>query len=88
MFQLGQLHLQLAFAGAGVAGEDVQDELGPVEDAAVEIVRDYHAYRYFAEPQAFAARESLRSTAPSQFFSRLTSWFSRSSSRSQKLKIT
>ena len=36
VLQLRQLHLELAFAGAGVAGEDVEDELGAVEDAGVE----------------------------------------------------
>ena len=32
VFQLGELDLKLAFAGAGVAGEDIQNELGPVDD--------------------------------------------------------
>ena len=34
VFKLRQLHLQLAFAGAGVAGKDVEDQLGAVEHAA------------------------------------------------------
>ncbi len=34
VLELRQLHLQLAFAGAGVAGKDVEDELGAVEHAA------------------------------------------------------
>ena len=34
VFELRQLHLQLAFAGAGVAGEDVEDQLGAVKHAA------------------------------------------------------
>ena len=34
VFELGELDLQLAFAGARVAGKDVEDELGAIEDAA------------------------------------------------------
>ena len=34
VLQLRQLHLQLAFAGAGVAGKDVQNQLRPVQHAA------------------------------------------------------
>jgi len=36
VFELGELDLELAFAGFGVAGEDVQDELGAVDDVAGE----------------------------------------------------
>src|SRR5208337_3617710 len=32
VLQLSQLHLGLAFAAAGVLGEDVQDQRGPVDD--------------------------------------------------------
>jgi hypothetical protein len=38
IFELGQLDLELTLAGAGVAGEDVEDELGAVDDAAGELV--------------------------------------------------
>ena len=34
VFKLGELDLELAFPSAGVAGEDVEDELGAVDDAA------------------------------------------------------
>jgi hypothetical protein len=34
VFKLGELDLQLAFAGAGVAREDVEDELGAIDGAA------------------------------------------------------
>jgi len=34
VLKLGQLHLQPAFVGAGVGGEDVQDQLAAVEDLA------------------------------------------------------
>ena len=34
VLELRQLHLQLALAGAGVAGKNVEDELGAVEHAA------------------------------------------------------
>ena len=34
VFKLRELHLELALAGAGVAGKDVEDELRAVEDAA------------------------------------------------------
>ncbi len=34
VFELRQLHLELAFAGAGVAGKNIEDELGAVEHAA------------------------------------------------------
>jgi len=34
VFELGELNLELALAGAGVAREDVEDELRAVEDAA------------------------------------------------------
>ena len=36
MLQLGQLHLQLAFEAARALGEDVQDQPGAVEHAALE----------------------------------------------------
>ena len=36
VFELGQLHLELALARARVAGKNVEDELGAVEDAAGE----------------------------------------------------
>ena len=36
ILQLRQFHLQLAFPSAGVAGEDVEDKLGPVENARIE----------------------------------------------------
>ena len=36
VLQLRQFHLELAFAGAGVAGEDVEDKLGAVEDAGIQ----------------------------------------------------
>ena len=35
--QLRQLHLQLTFAGAGVAGKDVEDELRPIQYPDVEL---------------------------------------------------
>ncbi len=35
VFQLRQLHLQLAFTAAGVPGKDVQDELGSVDDPRI-----------------------------------------------------
>ena len=34
VLKLRQLHLQLALAGAGVAGKDVQNQLRPVQNAA------------------------------------------------------
>jgi hypothetical protein len=34
VFKLCKLDLQLAFAGASVAGEDVEDELGAIDDRA------------------------------------------------------
>jgi hypothetical protein len=34
IFKLGQLHLQLALARASVAGKDVENELGAVDDGA------------------------------------------------------
>ena len=36
MLELGQLDLQLAFAGSGALGEDIEDERGPVEHLAFE----------------------------------------------------
>jgi hypothetical protein len=36
VFELGEFYLKLAFAGLGVAGEDVKDELGAVDDVAGE----------------------------------------------------
>ena len=38
--ELGQLDLQLSLPGPGAAGEDVQDELGPVDYLAVECALD------------------------------------------------
>ncbi len=38
VLKLRQLDLQLAFFGAGVRGEDVQDELRAVDDAGVEMI--------------------------------------------------
>jgi hypothetical protein len=34
VFELGEFDLELAFAGSGVAGEDVEDELRTVDDVA------------------------------------------------------
>ena len=34
--QLRQFHLQAAFAGAGARGEDIEDELGAVDDLGIE----------------------------------------------------
>ena len=34
VFELRELYLELAFAGTGVAGEDIEDELRPVNDVA------------------------------------------------------
>ncbi|MNO87938.1 hypothetical protein D3C76_793720 [compost metagenome] len=36
MFELGQLHLQLALVGTGALGEDVQDQPGAVQNTAFE----------------------------------------------------
>jgi hypothetical protein len=35
---LRQFHLQLAFTAAGVAGKNIQDELGAVDDARVDFI--------------------------------------------------
>ena len=40
VFQLGHLDLQLALAGAGAAGEDVEDELGAVDHPQIGVVGD------------------------------------------------
>ena len=37
VLQLRQFHLELAFTGARVAGKDVEDELGAIDDAQVEL---------------------------------------------------
>jgi len=37
VFELRQFHLQLSFTSACVAGKDVEDELGPVDDANVKL---------------------------------------------------
>ena len=36
IFELRQFHLQLAFTGAGVLGENVEDELGAIDDPRVD----------------------------------------------------
>ena len=36
VIELGEFDLELAFLGAGVAGEDVENELGAVDDAGVD----------------------------------------------------
>ena len=41
--QLGQLHLQLGLVGAGPGGEDVEDQLGPVHDPALELLLEVGA---------------------------------------------
>jgi hypothetical protein len=38
--ELGEFDLELAFAGAGGAGEDVEDELGAVDDAGFDDALD------------------------------------------------
>jgi hypothetical protein len=38
VFELGELDLELAFGADGVLGEDVEDQLGPVDDARREPV--------------------------------------------------
>ena len=38
VLKLRQFDLELAFAGAGVAGKDVKNELGAIDDATVEFV--------------------------------------------------
>ena len=40
VFQLRQLHLQLAFAGPRMAGENIEDELGAVDHAHVDKLFD------------------------------------------------
>ncbi len=35
IFELRQFHLQLAFTGSGMAREDIQNQLRPIDDAGV-----------------------------------------------------
>ena len=62
--QLRQLHLELAFAGAGVAGEDVEDELGAVKDAGIEFAFQVALLRGVSSWSKMTRSGAVDATAP------------------------